>query len=70
MSDVIGVVFNRASKAVVRIINPDHESELDRHQLSPDEYLLRFPKQQFGVSHENDAMTPEQAFRVCKILGG
>ncbi len=66
----IGVVFDRANgNSVVRIINPDFEWQLDIQVLSPSEYLIRVPKEVFGVSLEKDAMTLDQVQRVCETLG-
>ncbi len=66
----IGVVFDRAhGHAISRIINPDFEWQLDLQVLSSDEYLLRIPKEMFGVSKDKDAMTLEQVHRICEVLG-
>lgn len=65
----IGVVFDRAQDGiVVRVINPDFEWELDQHHLSSTEYLIRVPKEVFGVSKDKDAMTIDQVYRVHEIL--
>ncbi len=67
MTKHIGVICNRKlNNVVVRIINPDFEWQLDIQVLSEDEYLLKIPKEMFGVSHEKDAMTLEQ---VHKVIG-
>ncbi len=66
----IGVVFDRANgHAISRIINPDFERQLDLEILSSSEYLLRVPKEIFGISKDKDAMTLEQVYRVCEALG-
>lgn len=66
----IGVVFDRAQGGViVRIINPDFDRQLDYQVLSPTEYMIRFHKDAFGISHDKDAMTLDQVYRVCEMLG-
>jgi hypothetical protein len=65
-----GVVFSRSlGNVVVRIINPDFEWQLDIQVLSADEYLIRVPKEAFGVARERDAMTLDQVYRICETLG-
>ena len=67
----IGVVFNRLSGQVVRVINPDYEWQLDlvERDLASSEYFWRVPKEAFGVSKKKNAMTLSQVDRVCKALG-
>ena len=62
-----GVVIERASGAVVRIMNPDYEWELDRHFVGSGEFMLRVPKNEWGVG-VND-MTLDQVYRVIAALG-
>lgn len=65
----IGVVCDRANGGTVsRIINPDFEWQLDIQVLGPSEYLIRVPKEVFGVSRDKDAMTLDQVHRVCEAL--
>ena len=67
----IGVVFNRITGEVARVINPDYEWQLDgvERGVQPFEYFWRVPKEVFGVSQEPNAMTMAQLDRVCKTLG-
>ena len=67
----IGVVFNRFTGEVARVINPDYEWQLDEVErgVAPFEYFWRVPKEAFGVSQEPNAMTLPQVARVCEVLG-
>jgi hypothetical protein len=62
----IGIVYNRASGAIVRVFNPTFEFELDLHHVDAHEFMLRFSKKECGISLRPDAMTPEDVFRVVK----
>ena len=64
---MFGVVVDRASGAVVRIMNPDHDWELDGHFVGPDEVMVRLPKSEWGV--EANKMTLEQVHSVIAVLG-
>lgn len=65
----IGVVFDRAQGgALVRIINPDFEWQLDIQRLAPTEYLIRLPRSSFQLSDRRDAMSLDEVLRICKTF--
>lgn len=61
----IGVVFDRASGAVLRVINPDFERELDWHFVADSEVMRRVQKSQFGLVGD---MTLDDLDRVVKAM--
>lgn len=61
----IGVVFDRASGAVLRVINPDFERELDWHFVADSEVMRRVRKSQFGLVGD---MTLDDLDRVVKAM--
>jgi hypothetical protein len=67
----IGVVLN-AHGEVVRVINPDHEWQLDlvQRDLAEGETMQRVAKDTFGVSRtKRNAMTLVQVANICRTLG-
>ena len=45
----IGIVYDRRSGAVKRVINPDYEEQLDYHHLDADEVMVRVKKSDHGI---------------------
>jgi len=59
----IGVVFDRTTGAVRRVINPTFEKELDLHVVASDEVMRRYNKRHMGIS---DTMTLDDLYRVIE----
>lgn len=64
-----GVVIDRSTGAVKRIFNPDHDYEFAGHHVGTDEFMLRIPKKDFGVSREPNRMTLDQVHRIISVFG-
>jgi hypothetical protein len=54
----LGVVLDRATGRVKRVMNPTYEWELGLHHLDADERMLRVRKRDFNVS--GDVMSLDQ----------
>jgi hypothetical protein len=61
-------VFDRATGSVARVINPDFESQLDGHHVGPHEFMVRSPKQQWGIADKPNAMTLDHVHRIIAAL--
>lgn len=68
MCETFGVVIDRTTGAVKRIINPDYLQQLDEHRLGAGEFMLRLSKPEFGVASGVDAMTPADVHRIVQTM--
>lgn len=67
---LFGVVIDRSSGSVRRIINPDFDVELDLHQVYEGERMLRLRKDACGISRKPDSMTLADVRRIELAFGG
>jgi hypothetical protein len=63
-----GVVIDRKSGAVNRIMNPDFEIQLDLHPMSADEYMIRIAKAKYGVDPSPYGMTLAHVYKIIADL--
>jgi hypothetical protein len=53
---------------VKRIFNPTYQQELDWHFVGPDEFMIRVPKTEYGVSVHPDSMTLDDVARIAAVF--
>jgi hypothetical protein len=64
----IGVVYDRATRMISRVINPTFEEELDLHPMTDGEYMLRVSKAERGVSTKPDGMSLDDLHRLVEVM--
>lgn len=59
-----GIVFDKKTRAINRIFNPDYEFEFETHYIAPAEEMLLVPKAEFGISLEPNSMSLNQVSEI------
>lgn len=64
----IGIVYDSVSGQILRILNPDFETEIDAHHLNAGETMIRVAKSDYGVSYTSNMMTIQQVAAIINTL--